>query len=238
MSTKLLSRGLAVLCLCAVTVLDWSISASPASAAGVGTVSFAVFPAYDSGPQLPFRDFAVDDGVPVGEFKWLINEDSIGDVTYDPAKCLPTSAQDANTPTAGTAYSGVGDDVYPNSCTWPSVRAIDGHSKIVANGDQDDIPTGGLTLDEGKYLISVIADGFKIDGAHFTVGAGSAQTVAVRMNPLPLPTVTVRVQVFNDNASTNGQFDGVPESYVPANGPADRDPTHQKSTTCRASPPR
>ena len=223
MSTKLLSRVLAIVCLCAVTVLDWSVGASPVSAAGDGNVSFEVLAAYSSPPQEPFRDFAVTEGAPVGDFKWLINEDSIGDVTFDPSKCLPTSAQDANTPTAGTAYPGPNGEVYPDLCTWPSVRAIDGHSKIVASGDQGDIPSGGLTLPNGKYLVSVMSDGYKIDGAHFTVNEVD-QTVVVKMNPLPLPSVTVRVQVFNDNASTNGQFDGVPETYVPANGPGDPGP--------------
>ncbi len=214
MSTKLLSRALAVVCLCAVTVLDWSVSASPVSALG-GSVSFDVEVAYDSPAKAPFRDTAVFKGDPITEFTWLINEDSTGDPTFDPSKCLPTSAQDAKTPTAGTAYPGPLGEVYPALCTWPSVRAINGHSKIVANGDQTDI-AAGVTLPNGKYLVSVIADGYKIDGAHFTVNSGD-QIVKVQMNPLPLPSATVRVLVFNDNASTNSQFDGVPESYVPDN---------------------
>lgn len=64
-------------------------------------------------------------------------------------------------------------------------------------------PPRSIPLPDGKYLISVIADGFKIDGTHFTV-RGDDTTVQVKMNPVPLPTVTVRVNVFNDNVSTNG----------------------------------
>lgn len=102
MSTKLLSRVLAIVCLCAVTVLDWSVSASPVSAAG-GNVTLDVLVAYTSPAQLPFRSFPVTAGDPIDDFKWLINEDNIGDVAFDPSRCLPTSAQDANTPLAGSS---------------------------------------------------------------------------------------------------------------------------------------
>ena len=206
----MLSRVLALLCLCAVSVVDWTISATPVSAAGAGTIKLAVTSAYASPIKAPFRDAAVTAGQQITEFKWQINEDSIGDPTFDPAKCLPSSARDANTPTAGTWYDTHGG-AYPDACTWASIRAIDGQSKIVANGDQSSLNSNtSVNLPNGKYLISVTAGGFKIDGTHFTVN-GDTTTVGVKMNALPLPSVTVRVNVFNDNVSTNGQYDGVPE---------------------------
>ena len=186
-----------------------SIAAGP-----TGTVRLSVVSATTSAPVLPFRDFAVTTGQAITEFDWIVNEDSIGDPSFDEANCLPASARDANTPNAGT-----GD--FPASCTWPSIRAIDGHSRVVATGDQSDWPSAGLGLPNGDYLVSVTADGFKIDGAHFTVNGETPQAplaVQVQMNALPLPTATVRVNIFNDNASTNGQYDGEPESTTDMSG--------------------
>ena len=107
------------------------------------------------------------------------------------------------------------------NCQWPSVHASSGHSTVIADGDQSE--TGKLArLPDGKYLISVTADNFKIDGVHFAVAGGVVTSVneepgarfIVRMNPLPKKTTTVRIHVFNDNASTNGQWDGQTETLV------------------------
>ena len=51
------------------------------------------------------------------------------------------------------------------------------------------------------------ADGFKIDGAHFTVDGGHDQRVAVAMNPTPLPLTHAALQVFNDNAPVDGTYE-------------------------------
>ena len=209
MSNNRLSRRVTAAVLATGLIgVTWAWPIVPASGAGPnGTVDLSVISAYDSPVKAPFRDTAVAKGEVVTEFDWQINEDSIGDVTFDPGKCLPPNAADAITPTAGSAG-------FPDACGWPSVRAIDGQSQIVASGNQDD--AANLTLPNGKYLVSVTADGFKIDGAHFTVdgdtAAGADQVVVVQMNPLPVPSATIRVNVFNDNASTNGQYDGVPEN--------------------------
>jgi len=190
--------------------LAWPPAGTLTSAAASGSVTFHVVSAADSPVQLPLRDTAVVAGETIAHFKWQINADNIGDPTFDPANCLPANAADANTPTAGSGN-------YPDACTWPSIRAIDGSSPVIANGDETDIPSGGLQLPNGKYLVSVTAEGFKIDGAHFTVD-GASQTVLVQMNPTPLPTATVRVHIFNDNASTNGQYDGESEDVTDMSG--------------------
>jgi hypothetical protein len=180
-------------------------------AADTGAVTLSVQTAYSDTAKLPFRDFDAVAGVELTEFTWILNEDNTGSPAFDPENCLPEAAQDSVTPTAGT-----GD--FPASCTWPSVRSVDGHSRVVATGDQTDWDANSpLTLPNGKYLVSVISDGFKIDGRHFTV-AGDTTSVPVRMNPLPLPSVTVRVNVFNDNAMTNGQFDGTSETTTDMSG--------------------
>jgi len=204
-------RGIVAALAVSLLGLAAPLPASPVQGLGLdGKVTFDVRSAYASLVAPPFRDTAVAENDPVLTFKWQINEDSIGDPTFDAAKCLPPNAANGNTPDAGSGG-------YPAACTWPSVRAIDGHSDVVANGDQGDIPDGGLTLPNGKYLVSITAAGFKIDGAHFTV-AGADQAIKVQLNPLPLPSVTVRVLVFNDNAATNGQYDGVSEDGTDMSG--------------------
>ncbi|MBI4933608.1 MAG: IPT/TIG domain-containing protein [Actinobacteria bacterium] len=192
----------------------------PADAAGgPAFVKFAVAAAVDGPDRAPFADAGspVHQGDAISEFKWQINEDNIGDPSFSDANiaaCMPQSAGTGEL----TSAAADGDDSIAD-CTWPSIRAIDGNSPVVANGDQNDIPTGGLELVDGqKYLVSITAPGFKIDGAHFTATAGSVLTVPVLMNPVPLPTVTVRVNVFNDNASTNGQYDGVSEDNSDMSG--------------------
>ena len=77
---------------------------------------------------------------------------------------------------------------------------------IVAQGDQDTI-AAGLHLADGKYLISVLADGYKLDGAHFTMPIDDAAPVPVPLQPMPLPDSTVKGQVFEDMAPTNGAYD-------------------------------
>ena len=58
-------------------------------------------------------------------------------------------------------------------------------------------------LPDGRYLISVLADGYKIDGAHFTVPLADPGLVTVELQPNPLPDSTLRAQVFADIAPTN-----------------------------------
>ncbi len=65
-------------------------------------------------------------------------------------------------------------------------------------------------------MICFLADGHKIDGAHFTTDNGATTKVIVaQAQPYDLPLATLRVQVFNDNASTNGQWDEGDETYDP-----------------------
>jgi uncharacterized repeat protein (TIGR01451 family) len=179
----------------------------------------------------------------IDTFKWLINADTTGDPTFSAANvanCLPSRAKP--TPQAATGsgleiYNTAGDGALTD-CPWPSVHASSGHSPVVTSGDQGDLSAlkakiADGTVADGKYLVSVTARDFKIDGAHFTIQNHalvsvndepvSAPVIRVTMNPMPKNTATVRVHVFNDNASTNGQWDGQTESLVtradPAGGP-------------------
>lgn len=163
-------------------------------------------------------------GTEVTEYKWLISVDNTGDpfdagagISYDPAtggtyvpdpNCIP---YDVNDPTKTTPNPN-----YTQGCEWPGIRVVPGWAPIYASGDQNDI-AAGLSLDPGKYLISIVADNFRIDGEHFTIpmvdtGTLGSETITVPVHPLPLPPAKVTVMVFDDAAMTNGQHDGVSEA--------------------------
>lgn len=167
------------------------------------------------------RNLIGPDGVtiegPKGEvlnipFKFLINLDNSGDPFqerfYD---CYP---EDAN---------GDPNPNYPDLCQWPSIVSQPGFAPIVAQGSELDLnSTLPLTLPDGTYLISVLADGFKLDGVQITLPmqvtyddaspAPTAAEVVVELQHLPLPSGTIRIKVFHDNALTNGQADLPAES--------------------------
>ncbi len=134
-----------------------------------------------------------DTSAAIAQYKYLINIDNTGD---------PFQArEDGCTPE---------DPTYPDNCNWPSIRAISPYAPIYTQGNQDDfngVLNSGLDLPPGKYLVSVLANGYKIGGAHFTVPLQSPGTVTVSLYPEPLPAATMRIKVFEDNASVNGQFD-------------------------------
>ncbi len=131
----------------------------------------------------------VNQGDSVDTFKFLINEDNTGSTAQKTPTgvCSPT---DAN---------------YPLDCGWNSINAPDDASPIVAQGDQDAL-ADGLTLDPGNYLISVLADGYKLGGQHFSMPLDPGPVV-IELQPMPLPDSTVKGLVFRDMAPTNGAFD-------------------------------
>ncbi len=134
----------------------------------------------------------------LGEYKYLINVDNTGN---------PSQPRDE-----GCSPEDAG---YPDSCDWPSIRAVPGSAPIFTQGDQNDfngVNMAGLDLPAGKYLVSVMINGYKLGGAHFTVPLQDPGIVTVALQPHPLPAATMRIKVFEDDASTNGQMD-VPSEH-------------------------
>lgn len=144
----------------------------------------------------------VHEGDAVPEYKWIINADDTGDpgtvANQGIENCLPS-----------TAPGGSPDPNFADTCQWPSTRTTSGFAPIMAQGDQTELngSTALGNLPAGKYLISVTADGFKIDGQHFTVVPDATTPVVVEMNPTPLPLTTLRISVFNDNAPVDGTYE-------------------------------
>ncbi|MHB8893521.1 MAG: hypothetical protein ACYC65_15910, partial [Candidatus Limnocylindrales bacterium] len=115
-----------------------------------------------------------------------------------------TNAQ--RTANAGSGCSPA-DAGYPDSCAWTSIAGLRSSAPVVAQGDETTLNgTDGITLDPGRYLISVLADGYKLDGTPFSVPADPG-TIEVPLQPLPLPTATATAEVFADVTSANGQYD-------------------------------
>ena len=145
-----------------------------------------------------FGGVGVSEGDAVDAFKFIINADNTGSTAVRNA---------ANGGVCSPSYvpPNPGDPEYPSSCPWTSVNAAPDASPVVAQGDATDL-AGGLDLPNGNYLISVLADGYKLDGAHFTMPLQDSP-VAVELQPMPLPDSTVKGQVFADMAPTNGAYD-------------------------------
>lgn len=133
----------------------------------------------------------------IGTYQYIINIDNTGNpdqLRFD--GCYPT------------------DPGYPDSCDWPSVREVPSSAPIYTSGNQDDFGAG-LDLPAGKYLISILADGYKMGGAHFTVPFVETGLVTVKLQPNPLPSAWIRIKVFEDISPTNGQFDAPAEHGLP-----------------------
>lgn len=166
--------------------------------AATGSITLTVASARTVNPAAGF----VHQGDPVPAYRWMINIDDTGNpgtvADQNLAGCLPSTAPGGST-----------NPDFADTCPWPSIRNTSGIAPIMAHGDQTELntQTALANLPVGKYLISVTADNFKIDGAHFTVAAGSTTPVTVAMNPTPLPLTTLRLQVYNDNAPVDGTFE-------------------------------
>lgn len=197
---------LAALAMVAVqfTVPPWAPRAAAAVPAVPGGITLQVMSARSVNPAAPLAAGFAPAGTAIPGYKWLIN----ADVGGNPGTALNQGTQACLPASAGVGV-GSTDPNYADTCQWPSVRKTSGQAPIIAQGDQStlssSIPLAGL--DPGKYLISVTADGFKIDGQHFTVVTGQVTPVTVQMNPTPLPLTTLRIQVFNDNTPVDATYE-------------------------------
>ena len=168
------------------------VGALPAPAAHAATNTLTVQVVSARTEPRAFAGTGVAQGDPITSFQYIINVDNTG-----------TTEQ--RSPAPGTGCSS-DDPGYPATCAWPSIAEGAHASPIYTQGDQQDFGAG-LYLPDGRYLISVIADGYKIDGAHFTVPLPDPGLVTVELQPNPLPDSTLRAQVFEDSAFTNGTID-------------------------------
>jgi hypothetical protein len=178
-----------------VAALPTAASAAPTE----GSITLQVKSARTVGPPP-----AIQENAPVAHYKWLITADDVGNPRDATQNCLPSRAGVASTPD------------FADKCQWPSIRYTPGAVPVVAQGD--DSTLGAKALDKlpvGKYLISVTADGYKINGAHFTVIGDQTTPVVVSMQPYPLQLGTVRLRVFNDTAPVDATYEVGAEHGLP-----------------------
>ena len=142
-----------------------------------------------SGPTANLQVKDATTGDPITEFQYIINVDNTG--TTEQRSPLDDCSPEA----AG----------YPDSCNWTSM-GVSSSSPILTQGDQADF-VAGLNVPDGRYLISVLADGYKLDGTHFTMPLDDAAIVEVLMQAPPLPDATIQAAVFEDISPVNGAPD-------------------------------
>src|SRR5258705_10807152 len=164
----------------------------PADVQTVGAVTVQVKSARTVGPTPEIQK-----GDPIADYHWLITSDDVGNPHDTLEHCLPSRAGVASSPD------------FADDCQWPSIRNTPGSVPVVAQGDQTSLAAGTAlgSLPDGKYLISVTADGYKIDGEHFTVTGGQTTAITVSMQPFPLPLGTIRIRVFNDSIPVDGTYE-------------------------------
>lgn len=165
----------------------------------------------------PAHTPAVLKGAPIAAYKYLINIDNSGS----------TAGQRSAAPGSGCSTQDVG---YPGSCKWTSIAGTPGSSPIYTQGTVlaagappssepgTTVGTLSLNLPEGRYLVSVLAEGYKLDGRHFSIvngqvswqGKGAADPAAevlVELQPTPLPDAQIQAAVFEDISPVNSAPD-------------------------------
>jgi hypothetical protein len=183
-----------------------ALAAPQQPAAATDTITLSVVSARTEADA--FDGAGVTKGDPVTEYEFLINVDNTGDPNDDSPDCDPFLADEVTR-----------NPNYPGDCELPSIRTTPGWAPIYFQGDETDLNDATtLTLPPGDYLISVMADGYRMDGEHFTIpmeetSPGAAE-IEVGLQPEPLPPATLVIKVFADISLTNGQFDAPGEYGV------------------------
>jgi len=157
--------------------------------------TLALLAAAPAGAAVRFVLVSDDGSLAPASYKYLVNLDNTGDTLQ-------------RAPADGCSPEVPG---YPATCRWISIAGAAGSSPVVASGDENDSINGILNLPAGRYLVSVLADGWKLDGEHFTVPGNAAdQSVVVTLHPTApkaLPDATIQAAVFEDVSPVNGAPD-------------------------------
>jgi hypothetical protein len=115
-------------------------------------------------------------------FKYIVNKDNVGDPQID----IPEEERDPS--------------------LFPSLKPAESYSPVVAAG-QSETSQAVISLPQDRYLVSVLADGYKIGGEWAGITPGSSTAIEVKLQKHPLKLSKIRVYVFNDNNPVNGEDD-------------------------------
>ncbi len=178
-----------------VAAIGSTAATSPAAAASpLPALDMDVVSARTAGPAPDFKQ----KGEVVSDYQFLVQKIEAGDPTQSAADCLPMNKGNA----------GATNALYPAGCDWPGTRTSNTGDPIVAQGTQDDMANGTVTTDklaDGRYIVSVKADGYEIGAGYFDVPLTAP--VKVELQPYPLPLATVRVRVFQDIVPADGVYE-------------------------------
>ncbi len=161
----------------------------------------------------------INKGDPVTTYKYLVNQEDTDQNSQPASACQPSGPNSTLSGCLWTSIRHLSGSSTAAPGAWNAANGYQGlvpdSSPVVTSGDESDFANGAtINLPAGKYLISFVADGHKIDGAHFTTdNSATKKTINAQAQPFDLPLATERIQVFNDNASTNGQWDEGDETY-------------------------
>lgn len=164
--------------------------ADPVTTTPVPTTQVFLKPVFNSG------NYSHPQAVNITEFKWLLVENNVGNyegtLENPPLECNPDLTVNPN---------------YPDGCDWPSIRSIKATAPIYGSGDHTEWDSDtSLELPEGKYMATIMAEGYRLCGAYFEVPGGPETVVAVCQEH-PLPLGTIRMFIFEDSKPCNGQYD-------------------------------
>jgi hypothetical protein len=183
-----------------------AIAVAGMSAAEAATVTLNVISARTEPAAL--GGTGVTKGDAITTFKFLVNIDNTG-TTEQRSPAAGSGCSPGDTAPDGTSY--------PNTCNWVSIAGAKSHSPVYTQGTDSDAAAALANVPEGRYLISVLADGYKLDGQHFSVDAagnvivnGVAQAggvVTVNLQPTPLPDAQIQAAVFEDISPVNSAPD-------------------------------
>lgn len=170
--------------------------------AAVGLAASLLAPAAEADTAVSLRVVEAGTTTAISSFKFLVNIDNTG-----------TTAQRAPALGTGCNYQ---DPGYPDSCHWTSIAGAASSSPVYTQGTGDTAAAALATVPDGRYLVSVLADGYKLDGRHFTV-SGTAVTwegktandnsVTVELQPTTLPDAQIQAAVFEDVSPVNSAPD-------------------------------
>ena len=177
------------------------VTAAQAASVTLNVVSARTEPQWPD----PAAPIGVVAGAAVPTYKFIVNIDNTG-----------TTAQRSPAPGTGCSPQDAG---YPNSCEWTSIAGAKGNSPVYVQGDESTAVAALTNVPPGRYLISVLADGYKLDGRHFTVNSNNTVTcqglapcttggaVTVEIQPAPFPDAQIQAAVFEDTVPVNGAPD-------------------------------
>ena len=176
---------------CLTSGLVWPLAAAGLAASMLATSAEAA--------GLTLSVVSASTGATVSAYKYIINVDNTG-----------TTEQRSPAPGTGCSPQDAG---YPGSCNWTSIAGVPGSSPIYTQGTEADFASG-LTIPDGRYLISVLADTYKLDGQHFTVSGTNVivdgvvvPSLTVQLQPWSLPDAQIQAAVFEDISPVNSAPD-------------------------------